>query len=192
MKVVSNDLAEHLNTQKNLTACDLYEIVLANKAVYRFAAFDRDVIFDGKLYRHNAGLFKRQQIKLDGNVTVDSLNVSVYAGESDKIEGRSLIVAAVDGTLDRARLALTRCFFEGDAVLGGINLFVGKIEITSAGGLELALKIKAETQGLNMEFPMRRYYPQGSFTLNNNVVSSRDTDDVAMVTPFIPQREVLL
>ena len=44
MKDATNALAEYLNTQKNITSCDLYELTLNNGNVYRFADFDTDVI----------------------------------------------------------------------------------------------------------------------------------------------------
>ena len=65
--------------------------------------------------------------------------------------------------------------------------------MTSAGGLVVSLDVKAETSGLNMEFPIRKYYPQGSFSTDKDgIVTIKDSDDIAVVAPFKPQKEVLL
>ena len=76
MKTVSNALAIHLNTEKNFTSCDLFELVLANGNIYRYANTDCDVVWDGNVYNHKALLIKRQQIKLQNQVAVDTLAVT--------------------------------------------------------------------------------------------------------------------
>ena len=126
-------------------------------------------------------------------MTVDTLSVTIYACKTDMIESKPIMQAALDGTMDRARLHLKRCFFRDGAVVGTVDLFSGKIEIKNAGGLQLQLSIKAETSGLNMNFPIRKYYPQGSFsTGSGGVVTASSTDSSAVIAPYIPRKEVLL
>ena len=101
--------------------------------------------------------------------------------------------AAHSGVLDRAKLYLRRCFFRDQSVVGAIDLFGGNVEVKSAGGIKIELSVKAETQGLNMEFPVRRYYPQGSYTTNEDgVIYSKETDAATLIAPFVPRREVLI
>ena len=182
MKTVTQELATHLNTEKNFTSCDLYELVLANGNAYYYADTDCDVTWDGRTYQHNALLLKRQQIKLQSQVTVDSF-----------------MAAAHGGVLDGARLYLKRCFFRTDAdlpsatAIGVVSLFGGGVEIKSSGGIKLELTVKAKTQGLSQEFPRRKYYPQGAYTTTGGrVISTGTTDNTCLIAPFVPRKEVLM
>lgn len=194
MKDATNALAQYLNTQKNLTSCDIYELTLSNGNVYRFADFDADVSYDGNIYSHALiGIPKRQQINLKSQAVVDSMNVQIYSDSNDLIESVSVNKAAHDGILDRATLALSRCFFSNDSVIGAVKLFAGIVEIQQCGGLSLQLTVKAKTQGLNMEFPVRKYYPQGIYsTVEDTVTSSTDDSETCLITPFVPLKEVLM
>ena len=194
MKNTTNEVLEYLSTSKNLLVCDIYTLTLKNGNVYRFADFDTDVDYGGFTYSHTLmGLPKRQQIKLQSQVTVDSMTVEIYNGADDLIENMQLNKAAHDGILDRAMLSLSRCYFDNQTVLGAVQLFSGMVEIKQCGGLSLQITAKAKTQGLNMEFPLRRYYPQGVYINDNNTVrSSSDNTETCLITPYVPLREVLL
>lgn len=56
----------------------------------------------------------------------------------------------------------------------------------------MQLSIKAETSGLNMDFPIRKYYPQGSFSSTGGKVTAGGVDANAVIAPFIPRKEMLL
>lgn len=202
MKTVSNELATHLNTEKNFVSCDLFELVLANGNTYRYANTNCDIIWDGKTYLHDALLIKRQQIKLQSQVTVDTLSVSIFTDKdhaADMIDGTPVMAAAHSGVLDGAKMYLKRCFFRtGDGLpsataIGVVSLFGGDVEIKSSGGIRLDLTIKSKTQGLSQEFPRRKYYPQGSYTTTSGkVISTGTTNDTCLIAPFVPRKEVLL
>ena len=202
MKTVSNELATHLNTEKNFVSCDLFELVLANGNTYRYANTDCDIIWDGKTYLHDALLIKRQQIKLQSQVTVDTLSVSVFTDKdhaADMIDSTPVMAAAHSGVLDGAKMYLKRCFFrKGEGLpsamaIGVVSLFGGDVEIKNSGGIRLDLTIKSKTQGLSQEFPRRKYYPQGSYTTTSGkVISTGTTNDTCLIAPFVPRKEVLL
>jgi hypothetical protein len=202
MKSVSQALATHLNNEKNFTSCDLIELVLANGNVYRYADTDCDVTWDSKVYYHNKLLVKRQQIKLQSQVTVDTLSVTIYTDRehaADEIESTPILAAAHSGVLDGAKLYLRRAFFTHNSglpaatVVGAISLFGGDVEIKSSGGIKLELTVKAKTQGLSQEFPIRKYYPEGAYTTSNGtVISTGTTNDTCLIAPFVPRKEVLM
>lgn len=202
MKTVTQELATHLNTEKNFTSCDLFELVLANGNKYYYASSDCDITWDGRTYLHNALLIKRQQIKLQSQVTVDTLGVTIYTDRdhaADMIESTPVMAAAHSGVLDGAKLYLKRCFFRtGEGLpaataIGAISLFGGDIEIKSSGGIKLELTVKAKTQGLSQEFPRRKYYPQGAYTTTGGrVISTGTTNDTCLIAPFVPRKEVLM
>ena len=202
MKTVSPALATHLNTVKNFLSCDLVELVLASGNVYRYADTDCDVTWDSKVYYHNRLLIKRQQIRLQSQVAVDTLSVTIYTDRehaADEIESTPVLAAAHSGVLDGAKLYLKRAFFQHNTalptatVVGAVSLFGGDVEIKSSGGIKLELTVKAKTQGLSQEFPRRKYYPEGVYTTSNGtVVSTGTTNDTCLIAPFVPRKEVLM
>lgn len=202
MKTVSDELATYLNTEKSFTSCDLFELVLENGNTYRYADCDCDIVWGGKTYRHDALLLKRQQIKLQSQVTVDTLSVTIYTDRehsSDMIESTPVMAAAHSGVLDGAKMYLKRCFFRtggglpSATAVGVVSLFGGDVEIKNSGGIKLELTIKSKTQGLSQEFPRRKYYPQGSYTTTSGkVISTGTTNDTCLIAPFVPRKEVLL
>lgn len=194
MKTVTKDLETYLNTAKNMTSCDLYELRLFNGNTYYYADTDMDIVYDGHVYQHNALLVKRNQIKLNSSVVVDTMIVTIYANTKDMIAGKTILQAAHDGTMDRANLQLRRCFFRGQTIVGCISLFGGTAEVKSAGGIGLQLTVKAKTQGLNMSFPIRKYYPQGTYSTDDTsqVISSKETDSTCVIAPFVPRKEALI
>jgi hypothetical protein len=193
MKTVTSKLESYLNTKKHFVSCDLYELQLANGNTYYYADCDQDIVFGGNTYLHNALLIKRQQTKINDRVVVDTMTITISANSRDLINGKPILLAAHDGLLDRARLFLRRCFFEGGTVLDAVELFGGIAEVKKCGGIGLELTVKAKTQGLAQEFPLRRYYPQGTYSTTDGVITSDDeTNDYVLIAPFVPLKEVLI
>lgn len=193
MKQVTSALETYLNTERNIQACDIYELRLSGGHKYYYADMDADITYNGNIYRHDSLLFSRAQVKLNSTVVVDTMTIEVKGGKNDLIEGVPFLKAVHNGVLDRAKLYLRRCFFRDSQIVGCIDLFGGITEVSSAGGLLVTLEVKAETSGLNMDFPIRKYYPQGSFSTDaDGFVTIKDSDEIAVVAPFKPQKEVLM
>lgn len=199
MKSVTKDLETYLGTIKNMTSCDLYELVLYSGNTYYYADTDMDIVHDGHVYKHDAFIINRDQVKLNDRVVVDTMTVTIHAGRKDMIASVPVLEAAHNGVLDRAKLYLKRCFFRtadamNSSIIGVIDLFGGNVEVKSAGGIKLQLTVKAKTQGLNMSFPIRKYYPQGTYSVDSTsqIISSSETDSTCLIAPFIPRKEVLL
>ena len=203
MKSTGNEtLNEYLNTAREIQCCDLYEITL-NGTAYYFTNSDRDIVYDSKTYRHNVYLFERNEIKLENQLQVDSLTVTITAGEDDTItiggKTKKILKAVNDGNFDGARLKLSRCFFKPrdgaslPSIVGVIVLFTGYCDIAQAGGMYVQLDVKSKATGLGMNFPIRRYYPQGAYTSasDGSISASTDTKN-CVIAPFIPQKEVLI
>lgn len=193
MKNVTTDLSTYLANVTEIMSCDLYELELYDGTTYRYNDSDVDLTYNGNVYYHNKALFKRDQIKLNSTVVVDTLSVTVTAGKNDLIQSVPVLKAAHDGILDRSYLRLKRAYFRNNSIVGVIDLFGGNVEIKNGGGLQLQLTVKAKTQGLNMGFPIRKYYPQGMYTVDDSgkVISSAN-DATALIAPFIPRKEVLM
>jgi hypothetical protein len=193
MKEVSDGLNNHLNTVKNFISCDLYALVLSNGHKYYYADTDRDVVYNGNTYLHDAIIISREKVKINSTVVVDTMTVKIHADTSDLLEGVPFLQAAHDGVLDGAWLYLRRCFFDGGTIVGVLDLFGGIVTVKQCGGIGLELTVKAMTQGLSQEFPLRRYYPEGSYsTTDGNVIAASSDDSACVIAPYIPLREVLL
>ena len=203
MKTVEPALQNYLNTEKNFISCDLFELVLANGNTYYYADSDCDISYNNHIYKHDALLIKRQQIKLQGQVTVDTLGVTIYTDgdhSADMIESQPVLKVAHSGLLDGAKMHLRRAFFNvmdgqipAASVIGVVGLFGGDVEIKSSGGIKLELTIKSNAQGLNKEFPIRKYYPEGCYsTTGGIVISTGETNDTCLIAPFVPRKEVLM
>lgn len=194
MKSVTDALATYLNTEKEMNVCDLYTLTLYDGTAYYYTDADKDIIYNGHTYLHNALLLKREQTKINNVISVDSMTVSIYATVDDKLGDKPIFLAAHDGALDRATLALSRCFFDEDGNnTGAIDLFSGITEVKSCGGLLMKLTVKSKVQGLSQEFPRRRFYPQGTYsTSGGKVSSSTEEDSASVIAPYVPLKEVLL
>lgn len=194
MKLVTDALSDYLNTKKELLSNDLYTLTLYTGESYYYTDADHDITWNGRTYLHNALMLKRQQTKLNNVISVDSMTVSVYATAEDKLGDNPVFLAAHDGVLDRATLALSRCFFNNSGeIIGVIDLFSGATEVKSCGGLVMQLTVKSKVQGLSQEFPRRRFYPQGTYSTSGGKVSSQtDEDSASVIAPFVPLKEVLL
>lgn len=194
MKTVTDALANYLNTKKEMVVCDLYTLTLYDGTSYYYTDADHDVTYSGHTYLHDALLLKREQTKINNVISVDSMTVSIYATVEDKLGDKPIFLAAHDGALDRATLALSRCFFDADGnTIGAVDLFSGITEVKSCGGLLMKLTVKSKVQGLSQEFPRRRFYPQGTYsTSGGKVSSSTEEDSASVIAPYVPLKEVLL
>lgn len=194
MKTVTDALAAYLNAKKEMVVCDLYTMTLYDGTAYYYADADHDVTYNGHTYLHNALILKREQTKINNVISVDSMTVSIYATVDDKLGDKPIFLAALDGTLDRATLSLSRAFFDDDGnITGAIDLFSGITEVKSCGGLLMKLTVKSKVQGLSQEFPCRRFYPQGTYsTSGGKVSSSTEEDSASVIAPYVPLKEVLL
>lgn len=194
MKSVTDALATYLNTEKEMNVCDLYTLTLYDGSAYYYTDADHDITYNGHTYLHDALLLKREQTKINNVISVDSMTVSIYATVDDKLGDKPIFLAAHDGALDRATLALSRCFFDADGnTIGAVDLFSGITEVKSCGGLLMKLTVKSKVQGLSQEFPRRRFYPQGTYsTSGGKVSSSTEEDSASVIAPYVPLKEVLL
>ena len=193
MKTLSDDLRTYLKTESHITSCDLYELKLYNGKSYYWTDTDQDIQWNGHTWKHNRLLIKRQQVKLHAMISVDTLTVTIYADKGDVIENMPILRAAHSGVFDRSTLHLYRCYFRDKGAVGAVSLFGGNVEVKSAGGITVSLTVKAKTQGLNIQFPLRKYYPQGSYTTGRNgIISSTNSSSSALIAPFVPRKEVLI
>jgi len=193
MKSVSPDLNTYLNSEKNFQCCDLYKMTLKGGQIYYFADYDTDVTWNSHVWQHNKGLLSRDQTKLSGEPTVDTMTVTIACDVDDKLGTTPIILGAHNGMFDKAQLALYKAYFnEQGATVGAYELFAGSVEVSSAGGIVVKLTIKSNIQGLNQLVPVRIFAPQEAYANVNGTVTTSSTDTVTMMIPLKPSSRVLI
>lgn len=167
MKQVSDELREYLHSRSEFFMCDLYEITLKSGLTFRYASYDRDITLpDGRVFSCKGPLFKRTGIKLTSGISVDKMTVTVYTDAADLISGTPMMQIAHAGGFDEAKLTLLLCVMSSPGVVvGAIEMFGGYIDVETGGGLEMKWTVKSGVQKLNVEYPLRKYYPECPYSM---------------------------
>lgn len=196
MKKCTLDLAESLNNDDEFICCDLFTLTLNDGSVYNIADFDKDIVFNGKTYRHDLFILSREQTKTSGVPAVETLSVTACADREheDNINNEYFLQAVHKGLLDDASLALSRVFMDAETgnVLGLLALFNGRCEVSSCGGISCKLNVKSETIGLKASVPLRTFAPQNVYQEKNGTVSTASTDNYTCMIPLKPSKNVLV
>lgn len=196
MKNCTFDLAQHINADSVFVCCDLFSLRLSSGSVYHIADFDKDVSYNGRLYRHDMFIISRDQTKTAGQPSVETLSVTISADRqhSDNVDNTFLLKAVHDGKFDDCYLSLSRAFMDAEtgAVLGVLALFDGRCEISACGGISVKLSVKSETVGLNAYVPLRTFASQNVYQQENGVVSTASKDVHTCMIPLKPSRNVLV
>lgn len=193
MRQVSNELREYMLREKHFETYDMYRLALPSGNVYYIAAADKDISWNGETWRHDLFIISREQIKLEGAPTVDSLSVAIKCGKADIVDGMPFMAACHNGLLENAVLSLYKAYFKDGEMVGAYKIFEGLVEVSSAGGIGVKLSVKSIVQGLAQEVPIRVFAPQSAYAANSsgNVVSS-DQDTHTMLIPLKPSMRVLV
>ena len=161
MKQVSQALLNYLHNRKEFFMCDLYELTLYSGLTFRYASYDRSIALpDGRTFSHKGPVLKRGKTKLAAGMSVDNLSVTVSVDAADTIGGVPMMHVAHNGGFDEAKLSLLRCFMDvPGVVVGAVEMFTGDIDVEEGGGLSMAWSVKSPVNKLNVNYPLRNYYP---------------------------------
>lgn len=191
MKTVNTDVANCL-AAPCIECCDLYTLTLADGSMYRFANYDKDVVYGGQTFLHSIFIFKRDQINLQGAPSVDNLSITVYCTPDDKLGSVPFMQGCHNGLLDQSTMLLSRAYFSEGECVGIVPLFSGRCEVNQSGGLAVKLSIKSVIQGLALPVPVRIFASQAAYAVVNGVITTSSTDTTSMVIPLKPSGNVLL
>lgn len=196
MKNCTLDLAQHLNADNEFICCDLFTLTLSSGSVYHIADFDKDISYNGRLYRHDMFIISRDQTKTAGQPSVETLSVTISADRqhNDNVDNMFLLKAVHEGKFDDSQLTLSRAFLDAEngAVLGVLSLFNGRCEVSSCGGISVKLSVKSETIGLNASVPLRTFAPQNVYQEQSGVVSTASKDAYTCMITLKPSKNVLV
>ncbi len=167
MKQVTPELREYLHTRTEFFMCDLYEITLQSGLTFRYASYDMDITLPtGGVFSCKGPEFKRDRIKLTSTIEVDKMNVTVGIDPSDTINDIPMMHIAHNGGFDEATFSLLRCFMDTPGVVvGAVEMFTGYVDVKDGGGLSMKWEVKSGMQRLNVDYPLRKYYPTCPFSL---------------------------
>lgn len=166
MKQINSELSNHLQKEHYFLCCDIYDLYLANGESIHFCEHDVDIRFNNRLYLHDMCIIKRTNTEISNALTVDKLSLTMHVDAKDSIHGTKIQEVARNGGFDDATLVCSKVFLDDTFnIIGSIELFSGMVEVRKGGGLEIKIEVKSKIQQLNVEWPMRRYYPNCPYSL---------------------------
>lgn len=153
MRLASQALIDHLATNKQFLMTDLYEITLVGGYVMRLTSYDRALNVNGQLYASMD--VRRGRIRSSVGLEVDTLDLEFYPTASATINGVPFLSAVVRGALDSASIVVSKLFMPnpGDAALGAVQRFSGRISDISGDRDGVKAIAKSEIELLNAPFP---------------------------------------
>lgn len=165
MRTASAELIALLNSSQQFTMADLLTIALKDGSFLRYTSADISLDSAGNTF--SPFPFKRGTTRLVVGVEVDSLDITLYAGENDLISGQPLPRFAQNGGFDGATVTLERAFLTDWAqpIVGALWLFSGRVSEISPTRTEIRLDVKSDLELLNIKMPRNLYQPRCGFTL---------------------------
>ncbi len=192
MKKVSDELNDYLNSEKHFIVTDMYALRLRDGQTFYITDSDQDIDWNGHMWRHNMFLISRDQIKLQGTPTVDTLSVNIKCGINDMLGDLPFMLSCHNGILEGAIMGLFKAYFNDEGFVGAFKIFEGIVEVSSAGGLGVKLSVKSVVQGLAQSVPIRVFAPQSAYTNNNGTVTTSSADTYSMLVPLKPSSNVVV
>lgn len=159
-------LAAFLNTTTQVYMVDLFTFTLTSGAVVRWTSADQPVTVNGNTYL-TGPVITRDTVNLEIGITVDSFSMTLAGDSTSRINGAPLFPAIAGGVLDGARLAFDRAFTSapGQAWIGTLGLFSGRVSDTTVSRYEADLTINSDSELLNVMVPRNVYAPGCGNTL---------------------------
>lgn len=207
MKKVNDTLANYLKTENEFLTFDLfrYKVFLESGSEYTIYLTDApvDIEIDNILYKSNKAILERDSTMLQDTLSVDELSFILHIDKLDSFNiGKEtpIMQLAQEGKLDHSTLLLSRAYFVakpdnfgGHEYLGKIDLFTGECSVESAETLTLNMVAKSKATGLALPYPVRRFFPAGSYTTDASGIITRSNDDNrSCLVPLKPSQTCLM
>lgn len=147
---------------------DLYTFTLPGGAVYRYTSADRDITIGGNTFSSLGPRIQRGKTKLTNDLSVDSIDVTIYAKPTDYLAGTTgWLEAAVAGSFDGATLLVQRFISDNwaNTALGAVHQFFGLVGACSVDRGKIAMKVNSPLILLNKQMPRNLFQPSCLHTL---------------------------
>lgn len=167
MKAASGAMIALLNSATELLIADLLTITTAGGSIYRYTSADVDIKYGGNTFTSHDMRFKRGKIRTVIGITVDEMDLEIYADSTNLIGSVPFFQALVTGALDWARVQVDHAVMSvwGDTTPGTIIGFSGRIADITLGRSAAQLKIKSDLELLSITMPRNVYQPACIHTL---------------------------
>lgn len=167
MKTASDQLIALLNSGSPFYMADLYTIALADGTILRWTSADTDLVSGGNTFSSKGALVKRTGTRCVRGLEVDTLTLTLMAGETTQILGIALPLAAHNGAFDFATVKLERAFMPtpGDTSPGTLVMFDGNVAAVDPTPTDAKLTVKSELEKLNIPMPRNLFMPKCNHAL---------------------------
>lgn len=183
MKTASQQLIDHLISNKQFVVVDLYTLSTLNTSwnsglsvsysEHYYTSSSYNVAYNGHTYLGSDLIISRGAITQTIGLEVATLDLTVYANDSMLINGKPFLQAARLGFLDGALLTLEKAFIQlgeiENTVIGTVNMFSGRVADVNATRTQADLRINSDTELLNVPFPRNIWQPSCQNTLFDGV-----------------------
>lgn len=173
MKPASGGLISLLNSLNTFLMADLFTIT-TRTATYRWTNADGDLIVGANTFtaptdQGGQPLIERGAIESVVGLETDTMDLTLWQGDTAQLLGIPLAQAAQNGVFDGARIKVERLVMStwGDTSLGALLLFEGVVGGVDIYSTRIDLKVKADLDRLNIPMPRTLIMPGCSNTFGD-------------------------
>ncbi len=122
---------------------------------------DRNLIYNGNTYLCTHPAVSRTGIKCALDLSVDTVEVSIFGAATDLVLGVPFPQFAFNGGFDGATVSIDRCFMAtyGDTSAGVVNLFFGNVSEVKPSRSAVVLTVSSQLELLNLNMPRNLLAP---------------------------------
>lgn len=122
---------------------------------------DQNLTYDGNTYRCTHPAVSRTGTKCSLDLSVDTVEVSIFGSATDLVLGVPFPQFAFNGGFDGATVSIDRCFMpiHGDTSAGVVNLFFGNVSEVKPSRTAVVLTVSSQLELLNLDMPRNLLSP---------------------------------
>lgn len=167
MQPASGTLITFLNSGGPFLMADLYTLVLAG-GTYRWTSADTSLSFGGNTWacasdNGTIPILKRGGIRRARGLEVQTVDLTLYCGQTAKLGGISIPLAAQNGAFDQGTVTIQRAYMSAwGTIVGLATLFPqGQVASVDASSTQVILHLKSILETLAvLQLPHNLFQPQ--------------------------------
>lgn len=157
MRTASAPLIALINGSNEFFIADLITITTVTNTVLRYTNADVEIVYASNTFLPFT--FERGSTKLAIGTSVDSLELTIFGGVSNLVNGIPMPQFAQNGGFDGATVKLERAYLSSwqTAPVGALLMFSGDVSDTTPSRTEIMLTVKSDLELLNIQMPRNLY-----------------------------------
>ena len=122
---------------------------------------DQNLVYNGNTWPCTHPAVTRSGVKCSLDLSVDTVEVSIFGAATDLVLGVPFPQFAVNGGFDGATVSIDRCFMAtyGDTSAGVVNLFFGNASEVKPSRSAVVLTVSSQLELLNLDMPRNLLSP---------------------------------